>query len=102
MPLREQRIAAIQVRPARLHHADSRFGEMVNGLMDDLRWRNEIRVEHRDELAGGGLEPFPQCPGLEAFAIRAVKVADVVPGRGHAIAAFSGDLRGLASGSRGV
>ena len=52
--LRQQRIVAIDVRPARLHHADLRVGEMVDALEQKIARRHKIGIENRDELALGG------------------------------------------------
>ena len=69
-------VVAVQIAPARLHHADLRIGEVVNGAHQEVGRRNEIGVEDRDQFAGGGLQPFLQRAGLVAVAIRAVVILD--------------------------
>ena len=48
---REQRIAAIQMPPARLDHADFRVGEKMDRALEQVRLRNKISVENTDKLA---------------------------------------------------
>ena len=56
----EEVVIAVQVAPARLHHADLRIGEKVDGAREEIGRRAEVRVEDRDDLADGGLQPFLQ------------------------------------------
>ncbi len=47
---------------------------MVDCTHQKLRWRNEIGVEHGDELACGSLQPLLESSGLVAMAIGAMPV----------------------------
>ena len=49
----EERVVAVDVRPARLHHADLRIGEVVDHLHQEIFGRDEVGVEDGDELALG-------------------------------------------------
>ena len=75
--LGEQRVVAVDVAPAHLHHADPGVGEVAEGLLQDVGRGDEVGVEDRDELALGDLEPGVQRAGLEALAVLAVEVVDV-------------------------
>ena len=63
---REQRVAAIQVTPARLDHAHLRVGEEMDRLLQEIGMRDEVGIENTDEITlsrkrarspGAGLEP---------------------------------------------
>ena len=66
-------IVAIEVGPARLHHADFRGGEIRQRAPQKIRGRNKIGVEDGDEFAGRGLQSFLQRAGLVTFAIVAMR-----------------------------
>src|SRR5690242_4481607 len=66
---REQRIAAIEMAPARLDHSNLRIGEEVHGRFQQLRLRDKVSVENANELASSGRQSRFQCAGLEADAI---------------------------------
>jgi len=51
--LREQRVVAVDVRPARLHHADLGVGEVMYALQQKVGGRNKIGVEDGNEFALG-------------------------------------------------
>ena len=93
--LGEQRIVAVNVRPAGLHHADFGVGEMVDALKQEIgRW-NKVGVEDGDELALGRLEAGLERSGFEAVAIFAVDVGDRIAQRGVAVYEGAGDLDGF-------
>jgi hypothetical protein len=48
---REDRAIAIEMSPSRLHHARARVRKVRNHLAEDLRRRNEVGVEDREEVA---------------------------------------------------
>ena len=58
--LGQERIIAVDVRPARLHHADLRIGEVMNGTQQEIFGRSEIGVEDGNELAFCSLHSFGQ------------------------------------------
>ena len=49
----EQGIAAIQMAPARLNHADFRIGKEMDRLAQQVGRRNKIGIENTDEFARG-------------------------------------------------
>src|SRR5271156_4125461 len=49
--LREKRIVAIDVRPARLHHADLRVSKVMDGARQKIFRRSEVCVEDGDKFA---------------------------------------------------
>ena len=51
LDLRQQRIFAIDVSPARLDHAHLRVAEVIDDILQEARRRNEIRIEDRDQFA---------------------------------------------------
>ena len=73
----QQRIVAVQVTPARLHHAHFGIGEVGHGLPEEFRVGHKIGVENRHQLAASHLEPGRQGPGLEAVPVRTVEVMNV-------------------------
>ena len=79
--LGEKRVVAVEVRPARLHHADLRIGKVMDGAQQKIfRW-SEVGVEDGDEFALRRLQPFGQRARLVALAIGAVVVADGISQR---------------------
>ena len=59
---RERRLVAIQMSPARLHHADVRIREPGDHSLQQVRRRHEVGVENRDELGRRQLD----APGERA------------------------------------
>src|SRR4051794_33651265 len=51
----EERIVAVEMRPARLHHSDFWIGKMMNDAHEPVLRRAEVSVEDSDELALGTL-----------------------------------------------
>ncbi len=51
--LGEDGVVAVEVPPAHLHHADLRVGEEGHRALEEVRGRDEVGVEDRDELALG-------------------------------------------------
>src|SRR5712692_479633 len=94
----EDGIVAIDVSPARLHHANPGNGEVVDGSQQKVFRRSEIGVEDGNEFTLGRLHPFSQCSRLEAFAVRTVMVADGMAQRGIALDQTAGNLDGLVGG----
>ncbi len=52
-------VVAVQIAPARLHHAHRRIGEVVDGARQEVRRRDEIGIENRHHFAGRGLQTLP-------------------------------------------
>ena len=75
--LREVRVLAVQVLPADLHHPHPLVGEELHGAQEEIGAGDEVRIEHRDQLAARDLQPFLQGAGLVAAAVVAVDVGDV-------------------------
>ena len=67
---------AVQIGPARLHHADLGIGEMMHGALQKIARRNEIGVEDGDHFAGGGFQPVFKRASLVSVAIGPVDVLD--------------------------
>ena len=78
--LREEAVVAVEVRPARLHHAYTGFSKVVDNLHDPLAGRYKVGVEDSDELAGCRLQTMVERSGFEAVTISAVNVDDGVTG----------------------
>src|SRR5215470_4143549 len=72
--LRQERIIAVDVGPARLHHADLGIGEVVYAPQQEIGGRDEIGVEDGDEFSFGTLKPGGERSGLETFAILTVMI----------------------------
>ena len=69
-------VIAIQIAPARLHHAHLGVNEVGNGLDQKIRRRNKIGVEDGNKFAGCGLEALRQRAGFEPLPVVAVMVLD--------------------------
>ena len=77
LALREQRVVAVDVVPARLDHPDAVVGEVRDGALEELLGRREVCVEDGDELALRYQHPRLERPSLEAGAVSPVDVDDV-------------------------
>ena len=75
----KKRIVAIDVCPARLHHADFRIGEMVDRAQREVLWWDEVRVKDGDELPCCGLHPLRQRARLVAFSVCTMVIRDRKP-----------------------
>src|SRR5947208_2162252 len=62
---RQQRIAAVQMPPARLEHANSGIGKMMDRAPKKIARRDEVRVENPNELARRGRETLLERTGFE-------------------------------------
>jgi len=96
--LSEETVVAVEVGPPALHHADVRFGEVVDDLHEPVGRGDEIGVEDGDEFALGGFEAGVECPGLIAVAVGAVNVDDGVAESGVAFDDSARDLDGFVGG----
>ena len=76
----QQRIIAVQVGPARLHHADvfAAVGvqEIRNRAAEKIRLGNEVRVKNRHESALRRFQAVFQRASLVSVAIRSMDVSD--------------------------
>ena len=79
--LGQHRIVAVEVLPANLDHPDVLVGEEVHRALEDVGRRDEVGVEHEDELPLARPQTIRERAGLEARAVRAVQVLDVEPER---------------------
>ena len=88
LDVREQGVVAVEIRPARLHHADFfaalRIHEVRNRAAEEIGLREKVRVEDGDEFARRGFQPIFQRAGFVAFAVGAMDVDD-----GHALRAVA-------------
>src|SRR5579863_1801542 len=72
----KERVIAINMRPASLHHANFWVGEVVNYTFQKILGWHEIRIEDGYKFASRCLETLRQRARLEPFAIRTMMVAD--------------------------
>src|SRR5689334_21398839 len=77
-------VVAIEVSPSSLDHSDLRVGELVNGLVQELRVGNKVRVKDGDELTCGHLQSGVEGARLESKAIVTMQVmnVDALPAQG--------------------
>src|SRR5438094_6895676 len=75
----KKRIVAIDVRPARLHHADFWIGEMVDRAQQEVLWWHEVRVKDGDELASCGFHSLRQRARLVALSVCTMVIRDRKP-----------------------
>ncbi len=64
------------MRPAGLHHADARLGEVVDHLHQPVRRGHKVGVEDGDQLAARDFEALVQRARLVAVPIRAMQMHD--------------------------
>ena len=76
--LREHAVVAIQVCPARLHHADFRLREVVNHSHQPVGRRNKVSIEDGNEPAFRSLQARVERTRLESVAVSAVDVLNGV------------------------
>ena len=81
MPVQQDRlylgheaVVAIQVGPARLHHADRGIGKVVDDLHQPVRGRHKVGIEDRDQLAARRAQPLIQRARLVSMAIGAMQM----------------------------
>src|SRR5207245_9242215 len=75
----KKRIIAIDVRPARLHHADFWIGEMVDRAQQEVLWWHEVRVKDGNELACCGFHSLRQRARLVALSVCTMVIRDRKP-----------------------
>ena len=93
--LGQQRVVAVDVRPARLHHADLGIGEVMDALHQKVGRRNKIGVKDGDEFALCRFQSCLQSARLVALAIVAVQVNHWISQGGVALHQKAGDLNGF-------
>jgi hypothetical protein len=89
---RQQRILAVDVPPARLHHPHFGIGKLRQGALQEVGGSDEVGVEDGDELAARDMEPRFEGPGLVADPVDAVQILDVEALGGEAAHGQLGDL----------
>ena len=72
LPAGEQAVGAVEVAPARLHHAQLGVGEVVDGALEKVGGRHEVGVEDGDQFTFGRGHTCGQGAGLVAGAVGAV------------------------------
>ena len=60
----QKRIMAVNVCPARLHHADFRVGEVMDAVQQEIRRRNKIGVKDGENSPLAVFNPRPERPAL--------------------------------------
>src|SRR5260370_14769754 len=75
---RQERIIAVEMRPAGLHHANFRIAEMVDHAQQPIFRSHEIGVEDSDEFTLRTLHAVLQRAGFESLAVRAMDVSNWV------------------------
>ena len=92
----QQRVVAVEIRPARLHHADfsAAIGvhEIRNRAAKKITFGDEIGVKYGYEFTLCGFQAVFECASFVAFAVGAMNVDD-----GHALSgvAFDAGVRHL-------
>ena len=98
----QQGVIAIEIGPARLHHADVvsavRRQKIRNRAPQKIGVGKKIGVEDSYELPVRGLQPVFESPSLIALAIGAVNVRNRHALRGMSFDAVAGDFTGLVGG----
>ena len=77
----QDRVAPVEIGPPGLYQANPLVTEPVHGVPEEVRRRDEVGVENRDERAARHLEPLLQCARLVSGAFLPVKVVDIDAGR---------------------
>ena len=95
LDLGEQRVVAVHVGPARLHHRQGGIGEVRHGAPQEVGRGQEVGVEDGDELAAGLPQALGQRTRLVAGPVSATEVADGQAPSGVALHRGAGDLDGV-------
>jgi len=74
--LGHEAVVAVEVRPAGLHHADARLGEVVDYLHQPVRRGDEVGVEDGDQFAARDLQALVQRARLVSVAVGAMQMHD--------------------------
>ncbi len=91
----EKRVAAIEVAPAGLDHADFRIGEKVDGRLEQLRLWDKVGVEDANEFPPRRGQPGLERSRLVADAMGALNQLDIKPAGGEAVNRRAGQIAGL-------
>src|ERR1700677_4249174 len=78
LDLSQKTIVAVEMCPARLHHANLWIGKVMDHLHQPFLGRHKVGVEDGHKLAHCYAQTFVQRAGFEAIAIVPVDVDDVV------------------------
>jgi hypothetical protein len=73
---RQKRIIAVDVRPAGLHHANPRVGEVMDGALQEIRGRNKVGIEDGDEFTFRGFQAVRQSTCLKSLPVTAMMIRD--------------------------
>jgi len=90
---RKEVVIAVDVAPARLHHAHRGVGKVMDGAYQEVGRRAKVGVEYGHELARSGFEAFLQRSRLEPMAVGAVMIFDRVAKRSIAFHQRPGEGR---------
>ena len=93
--LGQHRVVAVDVRPARLHHAHFGIGEVMDALQQKIGGRNKISVKDGDEFSRRCSQSFRQSARFVALTIVAVQVLDRMSQGGVALHQKAGDFNGF-------
>ena len=69
---REQRVAAVQMAPARLDHAHRRIGKKLDSLAQEIGLRDEVGIENTNEITLSRGESGLQSAGCDSCAVNAM------------------------------
>src|SRR5208283_2630251 len=98
----EERIVGVEIRPARLHHADvfadAGRQEVRDGAAQEVGRGDEVRVKDSHNLPLRCFQPVLQRSGFEAFAVGAMNVDDRQARGGVAFHAGARDFAGFVGG----
>jgi len=82
------------VIPSRLDHSDFGIGEVVDGVVQNIRWGYEVGVEDRDEFGIGEFQAIGEGAGFIAGSVFAMDVLDVEPFVFQMLDGLLGDFHG--------
>src|SRR6267142_1235598 len=87
----QQVVRTIDVGPAHLRTANNRICEVVNQLAQEIRPRDKISIEDRDQISFRRLHALLESARLEAGAIVTMDVVDVETQGGVLLDSRAGD-----------
>ena len=92
----EEGIAAVEVFPACLDHADAGVGEVVDGFVEEVFFGDEVGIEDGDEVGFDVFHGVGEGAGFEALAVGSVEIGDVIvfflPGFDVGLGEVCGDI----------
>ena len=94
----EERVATIQVAPARLDHSHIWIGEKMDRALEQIWFWDKIRIQDAEKLAIGRVEPDGQRACFKSGSIQAANQLDIETAPAQLFSARGGDFARIVGG----